>query len=78
MPIGSGKGGQGGQGKGGHSRGQGKGRSQGCGQRGRQGPGLMTNGNCICPNCGKKIMHDPGIPCYSLSCPQCGTKMIRE
>jgi predicted RNA-binding Zn-ribbon protein involved in translation (DUF1610 family) len=38
----------------------------------------MTNGNCVCPNCGKKIMHDPGVPCYSISCPQCGTKMIRE
>ncbi len=40
----------------------------------RQGPG----GNCICPKCKTRVPHQRGTPCYSITCPNCGTSMIRE
>jgi len=45
--------------------------------RGNQ-PGAGPGGNCVCPSCGEKVPHKLGTPCYTLSCPKCGTKMIRE
>ncbi|MBN1797638.1 MAG: hypothetical protein JW822_03615 [Spirochaetales bacterium] len=56
----------------GGGRGLGRGRNQG------NRPGAGAIGNCICPSCGKKIVHTQGIPCYSVLCPECGIKMIRE
>ncbi|MFC1874801.1 hypothetical protein ACFLY3_01415 [Chloroflexota bacterium] len=54
------------------------GRSQRGGRmRGNQ-PGAGPRGNCVCPSCGEKVSHSLGTPCYSLSCPQCGAKMVRE
>jgi len=41
-------------------------------------PGAGADGNCVCPNCGTKVPHQRGVPCYSLACPQCGAKMVRE
>lgn len=41
-------------------------------------PGAGPGGNCICPNCGEKATHKRGTPCYTLSCPKCGTRMVRE
>jgi len=38
------------------------------------GPG----GSCVCPECGYKLEHNTGQPCYEIKCPQCGTKMTRE
>lgn len=38
------------------------------------GPG----GYCVCPNCGHKQPHVAGQPCTALTCPKCGTRMIRE
>lgn len=35
-------------------------------------------GNCICPNCGHKVKHTRGSPCYNRKCPKCGTDMIKE
>jgi len=62
-------------------RGDGKGPPTGRGQRGgRMGgnqAGAGPGGNCVCPGCGEKIPHQPGTPCYSESCPKCGTKMTR-
>ena len=56
--------------------GDGKGPFSGGGQGRGQGGGA-ANGNCICPNCGNKIPHQQGVPCNSLNCPKCGTKMAR-
>jgi hypothetical protein len=55
----------------------------GSGRGGRAGrmkgtrPGAGPGGDCICPNCGAKVPHQAGMPCYNLSCPKCGTKMVR-
>jgi len=54
--------------------GTGSGRGQGRGGRPGAGPG----GNCVCPNCGEKVFHQPGVPCTSVSCPKCNMKMTRE
>lgn len=47
--------------------------------RGRQpyGFGLGPEGECVCPQCGTKVSHQRGIPCYKQSCPKCGTSMTR-
>ena len=55
--------------------GQGKGRS---GEPGRMGGKAMgPGGDCICPFCGTKKAHQRGIPCYQMTCPNCGKKMTR-
>jgi len=41
--------------------------------RGR-GPG----GYCVCPKCGYRVEHQPGIPCSSLICPNCKIHLKRE
>jgi Zn finger protein HypA/HybF involved in hydrogenase expression len=40
-------------------------------------PGAGPGGNCLCPACKTKIDHQTGIPCYSVKCPKCGSKMVR-
>jgi hypothetical protein len=64
-------------GGGGSGRGQGGGRGQG---RGRMGASQAAgpDGNCVCPNCGEKVKHVAGKPCYNQKCPKCGTQMLRE
>ena len=59
----------------------GRGTGMGGTGRGRMGgnrPGAGPGGNCVCPNCGKKVPHQPGNPCYKMKCPECGTAMVRE
>ena len=49
--------------------------------RGRMGgnrPGAGPSGYCVCPSCGTKVAHRQGVPCYSIECPKCGAKMVRE
>jgi hypothetical protein len=62
-------------------RGDGTGPPNRQGQRGgRMGgnrPGLGPEGDCVCPSCGEKLPHQRGVPCYNVSCPKCGTKMVR-
>lgn len=39
----------------------------------------MGNGGCcICPKCGYKKEHTPGIPCREEKCPECNIPLIRE
>ena len=71
--IGGGRGMGRGQGRG-LGNGCGAGRGQGSGRRGFAGP----SGYCVCPKCGEKIEHQPGVPCRSNNCPKCGTVMTRE
>ncbi len=65
----------------GRGRGAGGGRGTGGSGRGRMGgtkPGAGPAGYCVCPNCGHKVTHQVGQPCYKVNCPKCGTRMIRE
>ena len=81
MPRGDGTGPAGG---GGPGTGKGGGRGRGIG-RGGKGQGRMGGtqagagpaGNCVCPSCGNSVPHQLSTPCYSISCPQCGAKMVR-
>ncbi len=74
-----GGGGQGGGGQGGGGQG---GRGQGTGGGGKRqgmggGRGLGPAGECICPNCGEKVPHERGTPCFDMTCKKCGTSMAR-
>ncbi|MHA1208451.1 MAG: hypothetical protein ACTSSA_00550 [Candidatus Freyarchaeota archaeon] len=56
--------------------GRGRGRGGGRGRMGgpyAAGPG----GVCVCPSCGHTVPHQAGVPCTTVSCPKCGTRMIR-
>ncbi len=58
----------------GMGRGAGKGGGRGRGGGYAKGPG----GDCICPKCGERIVHQLGATCYNQKCPKCGSTMIRE
>jgi hypothetical protein len=63
----------------GQGRGSGKGRGRGKGQ-GRMGGSQAAGpgGYCTCPDCGEKIKHIIGKPCFEQKCPKCGAFMVRE
>jgi hypothetical protein len=54
-----------------------RGRSQGRGRMGGNHPGAGPGGECVCPSCGARVPHEAGVPCYSVNCPKCGTRMVR-
>ena len=68
--------------------GQGPGSGRGMGGRRGMAGGLGRNrgnkagagpiGNCVCPNCGAKAVHEVGVPCSSVRCPKCNNFMVRE
>jgi hypothetical protein len=64
--------------------GQGPGTGRGLGRGGGRGrmrgnqPGAGLGGYCVCPSCGEKVLHEQGVPCYTVSCPKCRTGMVRE
>jgi len=62
--------------------GQRPGRGLGRGGRGRQpgGYGLGPSGFCVCtnPKCKHRVVHQRGVPCYTLKCEKCGSPMVRE
>ena len=62
----------------GQGRGMGRGMGRGIGRMGGTRAGAGSGGYCVCPNCGKKVAHQVGIPCYSIKCPDCGVGMARE
>lgn len=41
-------------------------------------PAMHQTGYCVCPRCGLRVSHQPGIPCRSLVCTSCSSGMIRE
>ena len=75
MPGGDRTGPPGGGGAGG-GRGMGRGGAGG-GRMGGNRQGAGPSGECVCPGCGEHLPHQAGTPCYSLSCPKCGSKMVR-
>ena len=50
----------------------------GGGRMGGNRPGAGPAGECVCPNCGATAPHQLGQPCNQVSCPKCGTRMIRK
>jgi predicted Fe-Mo cluster-binding NifX family protein len=69
----AGRGGGGGMGRGG-----GRGMGRGGGRRGGGGGfGAGPGGDCVCPACGERTPHRPGMPCFEARCPKCGAAMIR-
>lgn len=52
----------------------GQGGRRGRNNRGAYGPG----GYCICLGCNTRIVHQPGVSCTDMKCPNCGRTMIRE
>ena len=72
MPFGNGTG------PSGENPGASRGRGRGRGRMGGNRPGAGPGGNCICPSCGAKVLHQAGSPCYSMNCPKCGIRMVRE
>ena len=71
MPRGDGMGPPGGSGPG-------TGRGSGAGRMGGNRPGAGPGGICVCSSCGAKAPHQAGQPCSDVSCPNCGTKMVRQ
>jgi len=65
---------------GGPGTGRGLGRGGGRGRMQGNRPGAGPSGYCICPNpnCGARIPHQAGKPCYEQTCPKCGAKLVRE
>jgi len=60
-------------------RGRGLGRGRGFGGGGRMGRfAAGPSGNCVCPKCGYKEIHQTGVPCYQKKCPKCQGPMTRE
>lgn len=41
-------------------------------------PGAGAGGTCVCPDCGAVVAHEAGVPCTTVDCPECGTKMVRQ
>jgi hypothetical protein len=70
--AGSGQGG----GRGGGSGGRGGG--GGGGGRGQSGAAMGAGGSCLCPKCGQRFPHQPGVPCLSERCSECGVALVRE
>lgn len=56
----------------GRMRMRGKGFAPGRGARGNPA------GGCVCPSCGQRAPHEPGIPCRVKRCPRCGAALERE
>ena len=63
----------------GRKKGAGRGVGRGAGRRGggrKFGAGRPEN--CICPSCSTILPHQPGFPCFEMSCPRCRTPMTRQ
>lgn len=58
--------------------GGGMGGGRGMGGGGMGGGGMGASGSCLCPKCGGRFPHQPGVPCMQERCPQCGVALVRE
>ncbi|MDI3547390.1 MAG: H+/Na+-translocating ferredoxin:NAD+ oxidoreductase subunit [Halanaerobiales bacterium] len=63
-----------------YGRGDGRrsGQGRGIGSNRNSNSGFGPGGSCICPNCGREVAHQRGVPCYELKCPACGSPMTRK
>jgi len=69
-----------GRGRGGTGRGGGRAQGRAVRSGGRMGGPKAAGpaGDCVCPVCGQRDHHEPGIPCIQRKCPKCGSAMTRE
>lgn len=74
MPGGDGKGPVGGRGTGCGGGARRAGFAGGARMRVR---GAGPSAEAVCPQCGAKAPHEPGIPCFQQKCPKCGSTMAR-
>jgi len=44
----------------------------------KEAAGRGPGGYCVCPKCGYKILHQRGIPCSTLKCPNCKINLQRQ
>ena len=44
----------------------------------KEASGKGPSGFCICPKCGYETLHRSGVPCSSVSCPNCSLKLERK
>jgi hypothetical protein len=58
-------------------RGLGRGDATGRGRGGGNQPGSGPRGKCICPQCGYSTGHEIGKRCMDMTCPKCGTSLIK-
>jgi uncharacterized protein len=58
--------------------GAGMGQGTGAGRGRMSGRCTEPTGECLCPRCGEKLPHQPGVPCLQQKCPKCGTPMVRN
>ena len=54
------------------------GKTGGHGRMGGNRAGSGPSGHCVCSSCGERVIHERSVPCYSMKCPKCGTRMTRE
>jgi len=40
--------------------------------------GAGPGGDCVCPSCGYRVPHKRSIPCSTLNCPKCNSKLERN
>ncbi|HDQ34727.1 MAG TPA: hypothetical protein ENN14_00235 [Chloroflexi bacterium] len=62
----------------GRGRGQGAGTGGGAGSGGGNLPGSGPDGTCRCPSCDHTEPHQRGVPCYTRTCPKCGTQLVKS
>ncbi len=41
-----------------------------------QSTATVLTGECLCPLCGTTVYHPLGVPCSSLTCPVCGSRLV--
>lgn len=41
-------------------------------------PKAVLHEYCVCAKCGFRKDHEPGVPCFSHTCPHCSIPMIRD
>jgi len=49
----------------------------GTGSGGRGNMAAGSGGYCVCLQCGERVPHQRAMPCNSVTCPKCGSKMVR-
>lgn len=57
---------------------KGQGRGRGTPASGIDPGTVASRDACVCPNCGRLMAHERGVPCANHKCPKCGTIMTRQ